>query len=67
MLRCNSIALKNNYHPDGTPVFKFQHPDLPGDDLYFIHNTFFELPQTTPMDLWSFIWYYQETLNEFCE
>lgn len=44
-----------------TPVFKFQHPDLPGEDLYFIHNTFFELPETIPMDLASFIWYHQET------
>lgn len=44
-----------------TPVFKFQHPDLPGEDLYFIQNTFFELPETTPMDLASFIWYHFET------
>ena len=44
-----------------TPVFKFQHPDLPREDLYFIHNTFFELPETIPMDLASFIWYHQET------
>ena len=43
-----------------TPVFKFQHPDLPGEDLYFIQNTFFELPQTVPMDLASFIWYHKE-------
>ena len=41
-----------------TPVFKFQHPDLPGEDLYFIHNTFFELPETIPMDLATFIWYH---------
>jgi hypothetical protein len=41
-----------------TPVFKFQHPDLPGEDLYFIHNTFFELPATIPMDLTTFIWYH---------
>jgi len=40
-----------------TPIFKFQHPDLPGEDLYFIHNTFFELPETIPMDLSTFIWY----------
>lgn len=44
-----------------TPVFKFQHPDLPGEDLYFIHNTFFELPETIPMDLTTFIWYHLET------
>lgn len=43
-----------------TPVFKFQHPDLPGEDLYFIQNTFFELPETIPMDLASFIWYHYE-------
>ena len=43
-----------------TPVFKFQHPKLPGDDLYFIQNTFFELPDTIPMDLASFIWYHFE-------
>jgi hypothetical protein len=44
-----------------TPVFKFQHPDLPSEDLYFIHNTFFELPETIPMDLTTFIWYHLET------
>jgi hypothetical protein len=43
-----------------TPVFKFQHPDLPGEDLYFIHNTFFNLPETIPMDLSTFIWYHLE-------
>jgi len=51
-----------------TPVFKFQHPDLPGEDLYFIQNTFFELPQTVPMDLASFIWYHKKinrTLDGF--
>jgi hypothetical protein len=51
-----------------TPVFKFQHPDLPGEDLYFIHNTFFELPETIPMDLSSFIWYHlnsRRTLEGF--
>lgn len=41
-----------------TPVFKFQHPDLPGEDLYFIHNTYFEVPETIPMDLTTFIWYH---------
>ena len=44
-----------------TPVFKFRHPDLPGEDLYFIHNTFFELPETIPMDLSTFIWYHLKT------
>lgn len=44
-----------------TPVFKFQHPDLPEEDLYFIHNTFFELPATVPMDLASLVWYHKET------
>jgi hypothetical protein len=41
-----------------TPVFKFNHPDLPNEDLYFIQNTFFELPQTIPMDLTTFIYYH---------
>jgi hypothetical protein len=44
-----------------TPIFKFQHPDLPGEDLYFIHNTFFELPETIPMDLTTWIWFHLET------
>lgn len=44
-----------------TPVFKFQHPDLPSEDLYFIHNTYLELPQTIPMDLTTFIWYHFRT------
>lgn len=43
-----------------TPVFKFHHPNLIGEDLYFIHNTFFELSETIPMDLASFIWYHYE-------
>jgi hypothetical protein len=43
-----------------TPVFKFQHPELPNEDLYFIQNTFFELPATLPMDLTSFLWYHYE-------
>ena len=41
-----------------TPVFKFNHPDLPNEDLYFIQNTYFELPQTIPMDLTTFIYYH---------
>jgi hypothetical protein len=41
-----------------TPVFKFQHPDLPGEDLYFIHNTYFEVSETIPMDLTTFLWYH---------
>jgi hypothetical protein len=41
-----------------TPVFKFQHPYLPGEDLYFIHNTYFGVPETIPMDLTTFIWYH---------
>jgi hypothetical protein len=44
-----------------TPVFKFQHPDLTDEDLYFIHNTFFELPETIPMDLTTFIVYHIKT------
>jgi hypothetical protein len=44
-----------------TPVFKFNHPDLPDEDLYFIHNTDYELPETIPMDLTSFISYHLMT------
>jgi hypothetical protein len=44
-----------------TPVFKFNHPDLPDEDLYFIHNTDYELPETIPMDLTSFIYYHLMT------
>ena len=44
-----------------TPVFKFNHPDLPDEDLYFIHNTDYELPETIPMDLTSFIHYHLMT------
>lgn len=40
-----------------TPIFKFQHPDLPNQDFYFIQNTFYELPETIPMDLTSFVIY----------
>jgi len=43
-----------------TPVFKFQHPDLPDEDLYFIHNTLFELPQTVPVDLFTFLRYHED-------
>ncbi|WP_335976108.1 hypothetical protein [Gaetbulibacter jejuensis] len=38
-----------------TPVFKFQHPDLPGENLYFIYNTFYDEPSTIPMDLITFL------------
>jgi hypothetical protein len=41
-----------------TPIFKFQHPELPNQDLYFIQNTFYELPLTIPMDLTSFVIYH---------
>ena len=41
-----------------TPVFKFNHPKLPDEDLYFIQNTFFELPETIPMDLTTFVEYH---------
>jgi hypothetical protein len=51
-----------------TPIFKFQHPDLPNQDLYFIQNTFYELPETIPMDLTSFVIYHiltERTLEGF--
>jgi hypothetical protein len=44
-----------------TPVFKFNHPDLPNEDLYFVQNTFFELPETIPIDLTTFIYYHLQT------
>ena len=40
-----------------TPVFKFQHPDY-RHDLYIIHNTYGELPETIPMDLATFVIYH---------
>jgi hypothetical protein len=39
-----------------TPIFKFNHPDL-NEDLFFVYNTFHELPDTVPMDLTTFILY----------
>ncbi len=41
-----------------TVIFKFQHPDLPEEDLYFLQNTYYELPETVPMDLTTFILYH---------
>lgn len=41
-----------------TPVFKFQHPDLPGEDVYFIYNTFYVEAATIPMDLTTFLKYH---------
>jgi hypothetical protein len=40
-----------------TPVFKFQHPDYE-HDIYIIHNTYSNLPETIPMDLATFIIYH---------
>jgi hypothetical protein len=48
-----------------TPVFKFNHPDLPDEDLYFIQNTFYELPATIPMDLTTFVRYHFATDRTF--
>lgn len=44
-----------------TPVFKFQHPDLPGEDLYFTYNTFYDELATIPMDLTTFLKYHFAT------
>ena len=52
-----------------TPVFKFQHPELKGENLYFIYNTFWDQPETIPMDLATFIFYHlstNRTLSGFC-
>jgi hypothetical protein len=43
-----------------TPVFQFQHPDLPGENLYFIQNTYSDLPETIPMDLTTFLIYHDK-------
>jgi hypothetical protein len=44
-----------------TPVFKFHHPDFQNEDLFFIQNTYYELPETIPMDLTTFVYYHYET------
>jgi hypothetical protein len=44
-----------------TPVFKLQYPDLPGEDLYFIQNTYSDLHETIPMDLTTFLIYHYKT------
>jgi len=44
-----------------TPVFCFKAPCNIGQPLYFIQNTFFELPETIPMDLSSFVYYHLST------
>lgn len=44
-----------------TPVFCFKAPCHIGQSLYFIQNTFFELPETIPMDLSSFLYYHVTT------
>ncbi len=41
-----------------TPIFKFQHPDLPRENLYFIYNSFHDEPATIPMDLTTFLKYH---------
>ena len=53
-----------------TPVSYFTHPDFPEDGFFFIQNTFFELPETIPMDLTSFIHYHfvsHRTLSGFIQ
>lgn len=40
-----------------TPVFKFNHPKSK-EDFYFIHDTYYELPKTTPMCLATFVYYH---------
>ena len=35
-----------------TPIFKFQHPNIIGEDLYFTKRTLFELSKTIPMDFY---------------
>ncbi len=44
-----------------TPVFKFRHPEFPDFDLYFIQNTFYELPESIPMDLTTFMIYHMKS------
>jgi len=41
-----------------TPVSYFKHPHFLEDGFFFVHNTFFELPETIPMDLASFVYYH---------
>jgi hypothetical protein len=47
-----------------TPVFKFNHPDYKFD-LYIIHNTYSELPETIPMDLTTFFIYHIKSGRTF--
>lgn len=39
-------------------IGSFCHPDLPQERLYFVHNTFFEMHETIPMDLATFFWFH---------
>ena len=39
------------------PINSFIHQDLPDERLYFVHNTFFEIQETIPMDLATLFWY----------
>jgi hypothetical protein len=48
-----------------TPVFKFNHPDFPEEDLFFIQNTFYEQPATIPMDLSTFVYYHLQIERTF--
>ena len=43
------------------PIFKFNHPGLPNEDLFFILNLDSELSETLPMDLTTFVWYYLDS------
>lgn len=47
-----------------TPVFKFNHPDYKFD-LYFVHNTYSELPETIPMDITTFVIYHIKSGSTF--
>jgi hypothetical protein len=43
-----SILNRNiNIFNMATPLIRFKHPDLPNEDQYFIHNTFYILPILT--------------------
>jgi hypothetical protein len=44
-----------------TPVFLIKNKQLTEQNLYFIHDTYFELPLTIPIDLTTFIWYHIQT------
>ena len=56
--------VSKNHKKMSTPIFKFQHPDYK-HDLYIIHNTYSELPETVPMDLTTFVIYHIKTGRTF--